>query len=361
MAFESTNAILGVKSLEEQKKSNRWSKWMDIANLLQNTAGMGADIWKTISGRKHDFDLASVGQGYTQSNMQLGLDLDKQLADKNAELAEAKANNDQGRALELEREVARLQAERDKVQQGYAMAQISAEKSPNRSGSEWYDHLNTLKRNIIDEVVVAFGMIGPDGAPTWNMAGQDTKAVADFIKKQYSKYPYLNDGDRAFLDEAFSAYLMGKPLDEPGGVAKTEYDIGSILTGIQNIANRAIAQNPNLSLSRPMSEGEAAVNDPSSFLSNVAGPLAARGYSQAARSWSDQDENALAADLAALAPKITDPADSQSVRDAIGLLQKSGKLDSFEVYDAMRVLRDSVRSLYGKLTAPKSIRDTERP
>lgn len=62
--FDSTSAILGVKGLEQQKKNDRWSKLMDIASLLQSTAGMGADLWKTVSGRKHDFALASVGQGY---------------------------------------------------------------------------------------------------------------------------------------------------------------------------------------------------------------------------------------------------------------------------------------------------------
>lgn len=134
MAFESTNAILGIKSLEQQKKRDRWQKLMDLAN-----AGVG--IWETVSGRKYGTGERVAGEAFASAEAQKGRDFtagesqkdrdqrikemylsqdfEKELQRIQAEAADARAKGDNALAMERDKQAAKLQADRDKVLHGY--------------------------------------------------------------------------------------------------------------------------------------------------------------------------------------------------------------------------------------------------
>lgn len=62
--YDSTNAILGIKSAEQQRKNDRWQKLMDLANA-------GVDVWNIVSGRKYQTKERIAGQEF-QTGERLG-------------------------------------------------------------------------------------------------------------------------------------------------------------------------------------------------------------------------------------------------------------------------------------------------
>lgn len=200
--FDSTNAVLGIRGMEQQKKNDRWSKLMDIASLLQSTAGMGADLWKTVSGRKHDFALASTTQGYGVENRE-----DQQIHDialENLRLENDKGfidfkNKNPGKSME------QLTAEYYMTPEGKAFQE---DQETRRRAGEVFDHSLRMKEILANQG----GGLSKDGWKTYDNA--IARAISTYYEQDEMRNYVLRQGVtqdtireflNGFLDPAFTS------------------------------------------------------------------------------------------------------------------------------------------------------------
>jgi len=172
--YDSTNAILGINEQIQNKKNSTWQKLMDIASL-------GANIWQVLSGRKYQTGEREAGEEFT-----LGRDVearkhDETMARLNAELDEARAGNNQERAIELQREIARLQEEQAKRDYPREMnlRTISAGGSAPQRANDLFDVINNIKQQA--------------QGTHWNIVTDEAgNAVIEFIKSPEETMAYFD-------------------------------------------------------------------------------------------------------------------------------------------------------------------------
>ena len=169
--FDSTNAILGIRGMEQQKKNDRWSKLMDIASLLQSTAGMGADLWKTVSGRKHELGMAKDARDFTGGEN--ALDRSHDVSMENLRLENEKGfidfkNKNPGKSME------QLTAEYYMTPEGKAFQE---DQETRRRAGEVFDHSLRMKEILANQG----GGLSENGWTTYD------KAIANAISTYYEQ------------------------------------------------------------------------------------------------------------------------------------------------------------------------------
>lgn len=212
------------QELDQNRRQNGFNNLLNVANFAK-------DIWGTLSERdrqdaQRKEDIASYGVGGWRRNYaefesglkkgeaQTQLDLDKQLSDYNAKIADAKASGDFGRAMALETERDKLEQARAGRQHGYDMEEILANKSGAMTQASWDAY-----REAIAGAVSRFAMEKVD--PTTGVKSQvwdtslDPEAVRKFL---YSYANMVPKEEQAALKGLFDQWIDQAKGAGPGTV-----------------------------------------------------------------------------------------------------------------------------------------------
>lgn len=218
MAFESTNAILGINEDQRAKKDSTWKKLMDIASL-------GSNLWGTVSGRKFsreeriggeqaDLNKLSMSHLYNMEELGQRLENDKNFQIFKTQNPEKPANQLYAEFLQTpegqawQDDQARRDTEAGRQEHGWRMEEIrSGKQGVGMSDDAWktYD-------NAIDRAIASYYEVDQSGRYVLRK-GVTQDQIRDFLYG-FLDPAFASENDIPGLRKAFDMWLTNP--DFPG-------------------------------------------------------------------------------------------------------------------------------------------------
>lgn len=199
-AYDSTNAILGIKAAEQNKKNSRWQKLMDIASL-------GTNIWETLSGRKYQTGEREASEEFAGEQAGIGMEHDVAMAEEGQVHAKeqfdwrATFDADQAAQDRASRETQNA-LDRD-LEKQLSAARIAAQMR-DRS-QERMSFLATWTQRAYELAVSNPAFLDANGV--FDPAKRE--GLRKFLYSQVDGLPALNEEEVAFAKKSFDGFVDG--------------------------------------------------------------------------------------------------------------------------------------------------------